>query len=123
LVAGLVATALAVAGCSGGGGSGAAIDDPMAAELGLTDDADDGGEEAEDAAEEAVEDDRMPDVVGMPADEAVELLEGLGFRVSTGVVRTTERDPDLVHRSEPAPGTRIQPGQGVTLRVAAEPRE
>lgn len=65
----------------------------------------------------------MPDVVGKPVEEAVAELEEAGFVVSQGLVRTTEMEPDLVYRSEPAAGRQVKEGQRVTLRVAAEPRE
>jgi beta-lactam-binding protein with PASTA domain len=102
-----------VAGCGGGAEPGASFDD----------DGEPAGSEAEEAVEEAAEASTMPDVVGLPVDEATAALEEAGFRVSTGVVRTTEMEPDLVYRSEPAPGRRVQEGQRVTLRIAAEPRQ
>jgi hypothetical protein len=121
LVAGLAASALLLVGCGGAPDAAAELpDDLMGEELELDGAVDD---ETEAAAEAAVEDDRLPDVVGLPADEAIALLEDLGFEVRTGVVRTTETEPDVVHRSEPAPGALIRPGQGIVLRVAAEPRE
>jgi hypothetical protein len=83
----------------------------------------DGVAEPGDGAEEAAEPSTMPDVVGLPVDEAVAELEALGFNVSTGIVRTTEVEPDLVYRSEPHPGQRVQEGQRVTLRISAEPRQ
>jgi hypothetical protein len=76
-----------------------------------------------DDAAEAAEPSTMPDVIGLPVDEAVAELESLGFNVSTGVVRTTEVEPDLVYRTEPHPGQRVQEGQRVTLRISAEPRQ
>jgi hypothetical protein len=118
-MAALVTAAVLAAGCGGAGGA----DDGFGEELGL------GAEPTEDAGDDgsdgdgAIDASRMPDVVGMPAEEAVALLEDLGFRVSTGIVRTTETEPDLVHRSEPAADRPLQPGQGITLRIAAEPRE
>jgi hypothetical protein len=83
----------------------------------------DGAADTGDGAAEAAEPSTMPDVVGLPVDEAVAELEALGFNVSTGVVRTTEVEPDLVYRSEPHPGQRVQEGQRVTLRISAEPRQ
>jgi hypothetical protein len=114
-VAAIAAATLVLAGCSGGA-------DPGEFDLG-PDDAEDAT--TTDDGSEADEDDelRMPDVVGMHVDEAVELLEEAGFRVSTGIVRTRDREPELVHRSEPPPGRLVQEGQGIVLRVAAEPRE
>jgi hypothetical protein len=108
--AAVLCAALLVAGC-GGPEAGESFD-------GTGDTAEDGG----DAAEEATEVPRMPDVLGMHVDEATAELEAAGFTVGTGVVRTTEMDPDLVYRSEPAPGQQVREGQRVTLRVAAEPR-
>lgn len=109
LGAGLAAAVL-LAGCGGGGDDG---NDTVAAET-------DGGEAAEETEPAGP---TMPDVVGMPVDEAVAELEEAGFVVSTGIVRTTEMEPDLVYRSEPAAGRRVTEGQRVTLRVAAEPRQ
>jgi hypothetical protein len=111
----LVGVAVLAAACGGGPGEGASFDDPG----GATADAADAAE----AAEEAVEAATMPDVVGMPADEGIAQLEELGFQVSTGVVRTTEVEPDLVFRTEPAPGRSIREGQRVTVRISAEPRQ
>jgi hypothetical protein len=65
----------------------------------------------------------MPDLIGRDAEEAVAELEGQGFQVSTGIVRTTEMEPGLVYRSEPSPGREIRAGQRITLRIAEEPRE
>lgn len=108
--AALAATVL-LAGCGGGGDDGT---ETVAAETGDT-------AEAEGEAESTSP--TMPDVIGKPVDEATAELEEAGFVVSTGVVRTTEMEPDLVYRSEPAPGRQVKEGQRVTLRVAAEPRE
>jgi hypothetical protein len=107
----LLGAAVLAAACGGGPDDGAAFDDTADAA---------GNEEA---AEEAVEASRMPDVVGLPADEGVAQLEELGFQVTTGVVRTTEVEPDLVYRTEPAPGREIREGQRVTVRISAEPRQ
>ena len=79
----------------------------------------DEGEEAEEAEAPGT----MPDLVGQDGEAAVAQLEEQGFQVSTGVVRTTEMEPGLVYRSEPAPGRQVQAGQRITLRIAAEPRE
>jgi hypothetical protein len=118
-MAALVTAAVLAAGCGGAGGA----DDGFGEELGLgADPTEDAGDDGSDG-DGAIDASRMPDVVGMPAEEAVALLEDLGFRVSTGIVRTTETEPDLVHRSEPAADRPLQPGQGITLRIAAEPRE
>jgi hypothetical protein len=108
----LLCAAVLAVGCGGGGDPG-------------TFDADVGAEEEAGDAEtaEATEPGEMPDVIGMHVDDAVAELEEAGFRVSTGVVRTTEIEPDLVYRSEPPPGRRVQEGQRITLRVAAEPRD
>jgi hypothetical protein len=111
--AGVALATILVAGCGGGAEPGASFDD----------DGEPAGTEADEAVEEAAEASTMPDVVGLPVDEATAALEEAGFRVSTGVVRTTEMEPDLVYRSEPAPGRRVQEGQRVTLRIAAEPRQ
>jgi hypothetical protein len=83
----------------------------------------DGVADSGDDAAEAAEPSTMPDVIGLPVDDAVAELESLGFNVSTGVVRTTEVEPDLVYRSEPHPGQRVREGQRVTLRISAEPRD
>jgi hypothetical protein len=110
--AALVCAAVVAAGCAGDDASGF----PDLAEPATS-------EPEESDAEEATGTATMPDVVGQPADEAVAELEELGFQVTTGVVRTTEMEPDLVYRSEPAPGRRVQEGQRITLRIAAEPRQ
>jgi hypothetical protein len=116
-MAALVTAAVLAAGCGG-------ADDGFGEELGLGDEpTEDAGDDGSDGSDGVIDASRMPDVVGMPAEEAVALLEDLGFRVSTGIVRTTETAPDLVHRSEPAADRPLQPGQGITLRIAAEPRE
>jgi hypothetical protein len=112
-VGALLCAAVVTAGC-GGEGDATGFPDPVDAD-GVADTGDD--------AEEAAEPSTMPDVVGLPVDEAVAELESLGFNVSTGVVRTTEVEPDLVYRSEPHPGQRVQEGQRVTLRISAEPRQ
>lgn len=105
-----LAAAMLVAGCGGGDDDGT---ETVAAET-------DGTEEGE---QEQPAGPTMPDVIGMPVDEATAELEAAGFVVSTGIVRTTAMEPDLVYRSEPAPGRQVKEGQRVTLRVAAEPRE
>ncbi|GGI04445.1 PASTA domain-containing protein [Egicoccus halophilus] len=113
--AGLATLLAAVAfatGCAGGGDTSAAGDADAVV-----------GEEAGAEPEAEAESSTMPDVVGMPADEAVAQLEESGFVVTTGIVRTAEMDPDLVYRSEPAAGRQIQDGQRVTLRIAGEPRD
>lgn len=74
-------------------------------------------------AEEAEAPQTMPDLIGQDAEDATGQLEEQGFQVSTGVVRTTEMEPGLVYRSEPAPGRQVREGQRITLRVAGEPRE
>ncbi|MEX2505126.1 MAG: PASTA domain-containing protein [Egicoccus sp.] len=104
--------AMLLAGCGGDGGT-----ETVAAETGGD------AEEAEEAEEAEPAGPTMPDVVGKPIEEAVAELEEAGFVVSQGVVRTTEMEPDLVYRSEPAAGRQVKEGQRVTLRVAAEPRE
>jgi hypothetical protein len=109
--AALACAAVVAAGCAGDDASG------------FPDLAEPATSEPESDAEEPAEAATMPDVVGQPADEAVAELEELGFQVTTGVVRTTEMEPDLVYRSEPAAGRRVQEGQRVTLRIAAEPRQ
>ncbi|MFA9428875.1 PASTA domain-containing protein [Egicoccus sp. AB-alg2] len=106
----LLCAAVLAVGCGGGGTTGA---EPTG------DDEEPAGSQAEEAGDQQT----MPDVVGMPVDDAVAQLEEAGFTVSTGLVRTTEMEPDLVYRTEPAPGRQVQDGQRVTLRVAAEPRE
>jgi hypothetical protein len=110
----LLCAAVLAAACSGGSVEGMPVP-PGDVEEPTTDDGDESAEGTVDAS-------TMPDVIGTPVDEAVAQLEELGFRVSTGLVRTTEMDPDLVYRSEPSPGRQVQEGQRVTLRVAAEPR-
>jgi hypothetical protein len=123
-VAGPAAAALLLVGCGGAPDAAAGLpDEVLNEELDLGEATADGTADAaaEDAADEPVVDDRLPDVVGLPSDEAVATLEELGFEVRTGVVFTTETAPDLVHRSEPAPGALVRPGQGIVLRVAAEP--
>jgi hypothetical protein len=110
----LAGAAAVAAGCGGADDTGFPdLAEPVSAEA-------DGGSDAEAAESEAA---TMPDVIGVPVDDAVGQLEELGFQVTTGVVRTTEMEPDLVYRSEPAPGRRVMDGQRVTLRVAAEPRQ
>ena len=104
----MLCVAVIAVGCGGGGTTGA---DPG------------GGEEPAGSEDEQTSDQpTMPDVVGMPVDEAVAQLEEAGFTVGTGVVRTTEMEPDLVYRSEPAAGQQVQEGQRITLRIAAEPK-
>jgi len=105
-----IGAAMLLAGCGGGDDDGS---DTAAAET-------DAAEEAEEARPAGP---TMPDVIGKPVDEAVAELEEAGYVVSTGLVRTTEMEPDLVYRSEPAPGRQVKEGQRVTLRIAAEPRE
>lgn len=118
----LGAAAVLGAGCGSSADRGAFPEDGVS-----TDTATDTGDAADaDAANdtgEAVDASTMPDVVGVPEEEAVAELEGLGFQVSTGVVRTTEVEPGIVYRSEPAPGRQVREGQRVTLRISAEPRE
>jgi beta-lactam-binding protein with PASTA domain len=121
-VATLGAAAVLVAGCGDGADRGAFPDDGVSTDT-ATDTGDAVDADAVSEAEAAVEASTMPDVVGMPEEEAVAELEELGFQVSTGVVRTTEVEPGLVYRSEPAPGRQIREGQRVTLRISAEPRE
>jgi beta-lactam-binding protein with PASTA domain len=112
-VAALLCAAVFVAGCGGDGEANAVSDEDPGGTASTDDQAgDDGTEELS-----------MPDVVGMPVDDAVAELEELGLQVSTGVVRTTEMEPELVYRSEPAPGRRLQEGQRVILRIAGEPRQ
>jgi hypothetical protein len=107
----LLCAAVLAVGCGGDGDPGTFEEDAgVEAEAGDTETA-----EAEAPGE-------MPDVIGMHVDDAVAELEEAGFQVSTGIVRTTEVEPDVVYRSEPPPGRRVQEGQRVTLRIAAEPR-
>jgi hypothetical protein len=118
--AALASAAVLAAGCASGEvgdfpDNGATTDATEAVDDTATDaDADGDGAEAPGA---------MPDLIGLDADEAVASLEDQGFQVSTGIVRTTEMEPGLVYRSEPAPGRQVREGQRVTLRIAGEPRE
>jgi beta-lactam-binding protein with PASTA domain len=125
-VVALGAAAVLVAGCGSSADRGAFPEDGASTDT-ATDTATDSGDAVDaDAANdtgEAVAPSTMPDVVGMPEEEAVAELEELGFQVSTGVVRTTEVEPGIVYRSEPAPGRQVREGQRVTLRISAEPRE
>lgn len=121
--AALLSAAVLAAGCASGDAAGFPDDGAttQATEAGdgtttEADEADEGGEEAEAPG-------TMPDLVGQDAEEAVAQLEKQGFQVSTGIVRTTEMEPGLVYRSEPAPGRQVSEGQRVTLRIAEEPRE
>ncbi len=119
-VAALLSAAVLAAGCASGDVDGfpddGATTQATEAADGTTTEADDGGEEAEAPG-------TMPDLIGQDADEAVAQLEAQGFQVSTGIVRTTEMEPGLVYRSEPAPGRQVREAQRVTLRIAEEPRE
>jgi hypothetical protein len=112
-------SAVFLAGCASGD-VGSFPDD--GATTGATADSGDGTEAGEDGGETEASG-TMPDLIGRDADEAVAELEEQGFQVSTGIVRTTEMEPGLVYRSEPAPGRQVQQGQRITLRVADEPRE
>jgi hypothetical protein len=119
--AALLSAAVLAAGCAEGDVGGFPDD-------GATTDATTEGDDG--AATEAAEGDgdaeapaTMPDLIGRDAEEASAELEEQGFQVSTGIVRTTEMEPGLVYRSEPAPGRQVQTGQRITLRVAEEPRE
>jgi hypothetical protein len=113
-LASLLGAAVLVAGCGGSGDED--FDGTSTSE-------DSGDADTGDTTDDVTEASTMPDVIGLPVDEAVAELEAAGFQVNTGVVRTTEMEPDLVYRSEPAPGRQIREGQRVTLRIAAEPRE
>lgn len=119
-VAALLSAAVLAAGCASGDVDGfpddGATTQATEAGDGTTTEADDGGEEAEAPG-------TMPDLIGQDAEEAVAQLEAQGFQVSTGIVRTTEMEPGLVYRSEPAPGRQVREAQRVTLRIAEEPRE
>jgi hypothetical protein len=119
--AALLSAAVLAAGCATGEvgafpDDGATTESAAGAEQDTAADAEEAGGDAETPG-------TMPDVIGEDADSAVAALEERGFQVSTGVVRTTEMEPGLVYRSEPAPGQAVQEGQRITLRIADEPRE
>ena len=63
----------------------------------------------------------MPDVVGMPYDDAKELLESLGFEVSY-VTRDSEVDKNEVIKQPYAEGTKVDITEKIVLSVSKGPK-
>jgi penicillin-binding protein 1A len=63
----------------------------------------------------------VPNVVGMPADAAVERLSRAGLTATERRVPNTDYPPGYVVRQVPGPGARVPTGSPVTLEVAAAP--
>jgi penicillin-binding protein 1A len=61
----------------------------------------------------------VPNVVGMPATRAVDVLAGAGFSAVQRPVPDADYPPGYVVRQSPKPGALTRPGAAVTLEVAA----
>ena len=61
----------------------------------------------------------VPRLVGLPVDQAIRALVDRGLRLEA--VRPAEGEPDVVVDSDPAPGSTVEPGTGVTLFVGTQP--
>jgi eukaryotic-like serine/threonine-protein kinase len=59
----------------------------------------------------------VPDVVGLPVDQAFVRLQAVGFKGSTTKVAST-RPPDTVLAQSPVPGTQAEKGSVVQLRIS-----
>jgi eukaryotic-like serine/threonine-protein kinase len=60
----------------------------------------------------------VPDVVGKSSDEARGLIEGAGLKATTKDDTTSTKDPGTVTAQDPKAGTKLKPGDTVTLSVA-----
>jgi serine/threonine-protein kinase len=60
----------------------------------------------------------VPGVFGKNADEARGLIEGAGLKVSTKDDTTSSADPGTVTKQDPKAGSKVKPGDTVTLDVA-----
>lgn len=61
----------------------------------------------------------VPDVVGLSAEEACEMLEGSGFTVTREFAKSDE-DPNIVLSQSPEPRTRLSSGSNVAITISAE---
>ena len=65
---------------------------------------------------------RLPDVTGDETDDAVARLEGLGFEpnviVDDGLLDAFRRRPRVVCRTDPEPGSLVEPGSEVVVVVS-----
>ncbi|HJR45122.1 MAG TPA: transglycosylase domain-containing protein [Actinomycetota bacterium] len=66
---------------------------------------------------------KVPNVVGFPADEAEETLERAGFEVDAVEEPTSTYPPGVVVGQSPAGGRRAAPGSTVTIAVSVPERE
>ena len=60
----------------------------------------------------------VTNVVGLPKDDAIRILEGQGFSVRTTADPTTEVPPGRVTSQSPSAGTRLEGGSVVTLSIS-----
>ncbi len=66
---------------------------------------------------------KVPDVVGMPADEAVRVLQDAGYKLgTTGKVYTADRPPGQVFSQIPGANERVREGEMVNLTITIRPR-
>ena len=66
---------------------------------------------------------KVPDVIGFPVEEAVDLLQSEGFTVETRDRPTAQYPPGVVVDSDPAPGDRTREGSPVILFVSVRAEE
>jgi len=64
----------------------------------------------------------MPDVIGLNQKQATEILSAAGvLDVTVKVIPDRDANPGQVVRTQPRPGTKLDPGDSVTIFVAAPP--
>ncbi|MDQ4145059.1 MAG: transglycosylase domain-containing protein [Actinomycetota bacterium] len=65
----------------------------------------------------------VPEVLGFPLGQAVDVLEDAGFEVTTREQKTSTYPPGRVLRQEPGPGSSASPGSAITLIVSRRAQE
>lgn len=63
----------------------------------------------------------VPDVVGMPWDEARTALRDAGLQPRRRVMDSTDHEPDTVMRTSPGPGRSVDEGRQVSVVTASAP--
>ena len=70
--------------------------------------------------ESGLDDDQLPSLIGYTEDEAIELVQSRGYAVEVHVVPDGCNVAGIVTGTTPAVGTRMEPGDAVTLRVVGQ---